>query len=457
MFPGQHAKQLIILSKHGETTTPKRQGKFFIDTFYLIVDNYYSVQLYLTCTEWSNVYGGRRPDQRSRDEVAQKIARLPFDHCSLSLQPISEPVCNEEGYTFEKDHIYKFIEKFHCDPITGKTPFDHKNVITLRLFKNQEGQYHCPVLFKPFNENSKIVCIKKTGNVFLYEAIEELNLKTKNFRDLLNDEPFVRKDLIIIQDPADGSKINPSQYYHFLKNLKWAEDEEEDRGEQGAQIKKMDYITKSTLAELATTYEPSGSISSSIIGENKKSAKVDKFNAAHYSTGRAAASLTSTVMHTYTKTEVAALSDETVRYSRVKKNGFVQLDTSLGSLNLELYCIWVPKACENFFGLARRGYYNGTIFHRLIKNFMVQGGDPTGTGSGGGSIWGPPFPDDFHQHLSHDTRGVLSMANSGPNTNKSQFFITFRPCKHLDKKHTIFGRVVGGMFFNIPHWHFSPN
>ena len=83
--------------------------------------------------------------------------------------------------------------------------------------------------------------------------------------------------------------------------------------------------------------------------------------------------------------------------------------------------------------------------HRLIKHFMVQGGDPTGTGKGGESIFGQPFEDEFCKMFSHEGRGILSMANSGVNTNKSQFFITFRSCKHLDNKHTIFGRVVGGM------------
>ena len=364
-----------LRSKHGEATAPKRQGLFLQYSCYRNLTSLKILQLYLTCTEWSNVYGGRRPDQRSRDEVAQKIARLPFDHCSLSLQPISDPACNEEGYTFDRKHIVKFIEKFSCDPITGKKPLDIKNIISLNLHRNQEGQYHCPVLFKAFNENSKITCVKKTGNVYLHEAIEELNLKTKNFRDLLNDEPFTRKDLIVIQDPMDSSKVNPSQYYHFQKNLRWADEDEEDRGnDSGAQIKKMDNITKSTLQELASTYEASGSLSSEVRGSKTSTDRdVDEFNAAPFSTGRAAASLTSTVMSTYTKTEAAALSDETVRYSRVKKKGYVQLETSLGSLNLELYCQWVPKACENFFGLSRRGFYNGTIFHRLIKNFMVQG------------------------------------------------------------------------------------
>ncbi|CAJ0966250.1 unnamed protein product [Ranitomeya imitator] len=103
-----------------------------------------------------------------------------------------------------------------------------------------------------------------------------------------------------------------------------------------------------------------------------------------------------------------------------------------------------PKTCENFIKLCKKNYYDGTIFHRSIRNFVIQGGDPTGTGTGGESCWGKPFRDEIKPNLSHTGRGVLSMANTGPNTNKSQFFITFRSCTYLDKKHTVFGRVVGG-------------
>merc|ERR1719334_1337720 len=128
-----------------------------------------------------------------------------------------------------------------------------------------------------------------------------------------------------------------------------------------------------------------------------------------------------------------------------KKKGYVRIQTNLGPLNLELYCDTVPKTCENFLTHCANGYYNNTVFHRSIRHFMVQGGDPEGTGSGGNSIWGKAFKDEFKPQYSHTGRGVLSMANSGPDTNKSQFFITYRSCKHLDGKHTIFGKLVGGM------------
>lgn len=122
-----------------------------------------------------------------------------------------------------------------------------------------------------------------------------------------------------------------------------------------------------------------------------------------------------------------------------------------------------PKTCQNFSTLASRNYYNGTIFHRIIPDFMIQGGDPTGTGRGkkllgtissetfaqqflgGSSIFGEKFEDEIRSDLKHTGAGVLSMANSGPNTNGSQFFITLAPTPWLDGKHTIFGRVSSGM------------
>ncbi|KAL2158333.1 hypothetical protein VTH06DRAFT_4381 [Thermothelomyces fergusii] len=123
----------------------------------------------------------------------------------------------------------------------------------------------------------------------------------------------------------------------------------------------------------------------------------------------------------------------------------VALETSMGTIVVELYNQHAPKTCQNFATLASRGYYDGTIFHRIIRDFMVQGGDPTGTGRGGTSIYGDKFEDEIRSDLKHTGAGVLSMANAGPNTNGSQFFITLAPTPWLDGKHTIFGRVKKGI------------
>lgn len=121
------------------------------------------------------------------------------------------------------------------------------------------------------------------------------------------------------------------------------------------------------------------------------------------------------------------------------------IKTNMGTIELELFADKTPKTVENFVGLANKGYYNGVIFHRVIDNFMIQGGDPTGTGRGGESIFGKKFNDEIVADLKHDSPGVLSMANAGPNTNGSQFFITLVPTPWLDGKHTVFGKVISGM------------
>ncbi|KAK0520405.1 Peptidyl-prolyl cis-trans isomerase-like 1 [Tilletia horrida] len=123
----------------------------------------------------------------------------------------------------------------------------------------------------------------------------------------------------------------------------------------------------------------------------------------------------------------------------------VILQTSMGAITLELYWKHAPRTCNNFYQLAKRGYYNGTVFHRIIADFMVQGGDPTGTGRGGTSLYGGPFADELHPSLRFTGAGILAMANAGPNTNKSQFFLTLAPTPFLDRKHAIFGRVQEGM------------
>ncbi|MFH1504950.1 MAG: peptidylprolyl isomerase [Candidatus Omnitrophota bacterium] len=122
----------------------------------------------------------------------------------------------------------------------------------------------------------------------------------------------------------------------------------------------------------------------------------------------------------------------------------VVLETSQGSIEIKLMPEAAPKTCENFTKLIEKGYYDGIIFHRVIKDFMIQGGDPTGTGRGGNSAWGGPFEDETTPDVKFDKPGLLAMANSGPNTNGSQFFITTIPTPWLNMRHTIFGEVISG-------------
>jgi cyclophilin family peptidyl-prolyl cis-trans isomerase len=136
---------------------------------------------------------------------------------------------------------------------------------------------------------------------------------------------------------------------------------------------------------------------------------------------------------------------ETQTKKESKEMTVAVIKTNMGTIEIELFADQTPKTVENFVGHADSGYYNGVIFHRVIQNFMIQGGDPTGTGRGGESIWGKPFADEIVPSLTFDEPGILAMANAGPNTNGSQFFITVAPTSWLDGHHTIFGKVIGGM------------
>lgn len=392
-----------------------------------------SDKMYITSKEWTAFYGGKKTDPKRSE-----FRRLPFDHCSLSLQPFEHPYCTSDGFIFDLMSIVPYIKKYKANPISGQ-PLDAKSLIKLHFHKNNDGKYHCPVTFRVFNENTVIMAVKTTGNVYCNEAIEQLNVKAKNWKDLLTDEPFKRSDLITLQDPSQLDKFNMSNFHHLKNNLK-VEDEAEKRARKDPKytLNKTSAETEDILGTLYKEYQPA---------EKKEDGrqKADKLNAAHYSTGMVAAGFTSTAITPQTVHEAAVIDEDIIRYERVKKKGYVRMNTSKGMLNIELRCDLVPKTCENFMKLCAKGYYKGTKFHRSIKYFMIQGGDPTGTGTGGESIWGEPFKDEFKPNLSHTGRGILSMANSGPDTNKSQFFITFKSCKHLDGKHTIFGSIVGGL------------
>ena len=125
---------------------------------------------------------------------------------------------------------------------------------------------------------------------------------------------------------------------------------------------------------------------------------------------------------------------------------FIELEdqngTAMGVVKIKLHADKTPKTVQNFIDLSKSGFYDGVIFHRVIPGFMAQSGDPDGTGTGGP---GYTFEDEFHPSLTHDSAGILSMANRGPNTNGSQFFITYAPTPHLDNAHSVFGKVVEGM------------
>lgn len=464
-------------------------------------------RMFITKTEWATEWGGAKSK-----EVAAPFKRLPFYCCAVTFTPFEDAVCTIDGSVFDVLHIIPYIRKHGKHPVTG-VPLKQEDLIPLTFHKNSDGEYHCPVLNKVFTEFTHIVAVKTTGNVFCYEAIKELNIKTKNWKELLTDEPFTREDLITIQNPNALDSKALLNFDHVKNSLK-VDDEElkkmsldptyninvsgdikqmleelgTEKGRQTASLggggnkarneraaaleailaarSKINENSKSNANEEVKPKQGFSIVdaaSASVHGRSAAAAKAassdktaariamhmagdrDPVNAkmvkSRYTTGAASRSFTSTSFDPVTKNEFEYIKVE----KNPKKKGYVQLHTTHGDLNIELHCDITPRTCENFITLCERGYYNGIAFHRNIRNFMIQGGDPTGTGRGGESIWGKPFKDEVNSKLLHSGRGVVSMANSGPHTNGSQFFILYKSANHLNFKHTVFGGVVGGL------------
>ncbi|KAN0079200.1 hypothetical protein V8E54_004414 [Elaphomyces granulatus] len=432
-------------------------------------------KLYITHSEWASEDAfsasvGAGVANVRKGSAHASFKRLPFNFCFLSLQPFSHPVCTSNGTTFDLTNILPWLKKHGTNPVDG-TPLKSSDLIKLTFAKNEEDEFVDPVTFKVFTDNTHIVALRNTSNVFAWDTIEKLNIKPKMWRDLVSDQEFGRKDIITLQDPQNIHSRDLSKF-KYLKDGEHSTKQDQqvqDDSMQNINLEAMESSTKILKAKeavararaeravqtnSASAHKQLGKDVSSATAKTKSQGSVVSgshqpgksvpYNAAKHTTGLTAASLTSTGLTPHTATELALLTDEQymLKRGRVKIKGYAHISTNLGALNLELHTEYAPKAVWNFIHLAKKGYYKDVIFHRNIKGFMIQGGDPTGTGRGGESIWGKNFDDEFDGPPKHDARGTISMANKGKNTNSSQFFIAYRALPHLNNKHTVFGRVI---------------
>ncbi|KAE8154950.1 hypothetical protein BDV25DRAFT_126145 [Aspergillus avenaceus] len=384
--------------------------------------------------------------------------RLPFKFCSLSLQPFVHPVCTSSGTIFDLTNILPWIKKHGTNPVNG-APLKNSDLIKLNIAKNESDEYVDPVTYKVLTDNTHVVALRNTGNVFAWDTVERLNIKGKLWRDLVTDEEFGRKDIITLQDPQNIESRNLNSFNYLKEGESGMPEKEEESSVNASALGSSAKILKAKEAVAKARSERAQKVGTSAVAKkadgtpvataqskaaSHQSGKPVPYNAARHTTGLAAASLTSTGMTPHTSGELALLSDEEymLKRGRVKQKGYARISTTSGDVNLELHTEYAPKAVWNFLKLAKKGYYRDVTFHRNIKGFMIQGGDPSGTGRGGESVWGKYFNDEFEGPLKHDSRGTLSMANKGKNTNSSQFFIAYRALPHLNNKHTIFGHVI---------------
>ncbi|BFZ64350.1 cyclophilin peptidyl-prolyl cis-trans isomerase Cyp8 [Saitoella coloradoensis] len=406
-------------------------------------------KLYVTASEWMSGDHSASGGVTARKQ-AHAFKRLPYNYCALSLQPFEHPVMTSDGTIFDIRHIVPWLKKHGTNPVTGGK-LEAKDLIKLTFGKNEAGENCDPVTFKVFTDNTHLVAIKTSGNVFTYDTVQRLNIKAKNWHDLVTDEEFTKKDIVTIQDPHNLQQRDMSTFKYLQEGKSTpAQDAKEEEAKDllsGINTAATGSAAKILKARQAVADLRSKSTTNPNTNPALHKPPPKPYNAAIYTTGMTAASLTSTSITPQTSTNLAILSEEDYLLvpKRVRHKGYARIQTTHGSLNIELDPLHAPKAVYNFVQLSKAGKYNGVVFHRNIPGFMIQGGDPTGTGRGGKSFWGKDFADELGGPRRHDERGTLSVANRGKNTNSSQFFITYGPASHLDNKHTIFGRVVGGM------------
>lgn len=329
-------------------------------------------------------------------------------------------------------NIFAWLKKYKLNPVTGEK-MTAKDIVVLNMHRNAHGKWCCPVTTDEFNEGSHIVAIRTTGNVFSYEAVRKLNIERKDWKDLSSGETFQRSDIIHLHDPQNLTAKQAKNFYHVVNKLDYRQTEQ-------SELEKRMNLNSVTAEIIAASRAPSSSTS---VSSSQTSSTTPSSSKPVAHTPSTTASFTATNV-VYSSSASASSSAPIVK--RTNRKGRVQLVTNFGTLELVLHCDQCPKTCENFLLLVERGAYDGVVFHRSIKNFMIQGGDPEGTGKGGVSAWGTPFEDEIVASLKHDSRGVVSMANEGPCTNTSQFFILYKSASHLDGKHTVFGRITQESF-----------
>eukprot|EP00878_Enallax_costatus_P005031 GHUV01005291.1.p1 GENE.GHUV01005291.1~~GHUV01005291.1.p1 ORF type:complete len:453 (+),score=156.64 GHUV01005291.1:285-1643(+) len=427
---------------------------------------------YITNKEHREEWGGYKDKKRA------PFQRLPFNCCAITFTPFEDPVCTEDGTVYDIVNVVPYVKKHGKHPVTG-APLELGDLIRLNFHKNAEAEYCCPVTNKVFTPHTHIVAVKTTGNVYSYDAIDELCIKPKNWKDLLTEEPFTRKDIIHIQDPLNVSGKLISEFHHVKYDLAADESEGEDEapsslrnvnqdmqralgalgtaeaadafraggGGKRAEAKRLlaeaavkrstatgskaaaaasggssgkppsaksstpaaavngekdwrlvaparkdlaefkpgavtwdtdDYTSAAAAKQLRQQQAAKAAASGGAAGAAAVAARPNpkqwydqhhaKYKESAFTTGATARAFTSTIAVAQTKSQRQLQLVE----RNPSKKGYLRLHTSLGDLNIELHCDLTPRTCENFIYLCEMGYYKDTLFHRSIKNFMIQ-------------------------------------------------------------------------------------
>lgn len=439
-------------------------------------------KLYIIPSEYSEVWGGYKA---SKQRLPFRC--LPFDRCALTLLTLqvhdeetresTQVLGTDDGSLFDRAAIIAWLSKYkNQHPVTGKG-LTRKDLFPVIFHKNANKQIHCPITYKVFNETSHIVCNKVSSHVYSKDAIDKICRTSKDWRDLMTGEKFTSRDLVTIQDPTKQAERNVEEFKFIKDSVDVSDEIAAAQASQNLYLEKTQStlvnpsaLMRAIITEAAPAIAVKEKEAKQLLGgeysdsdeeeeskqegmERKKAKKQDNergYSKLYTESGQAA-SLTSTAVTVVKTGKFRRLTDEEAReeiYGIVKKQklkGYVTIDTSFGSLKVLLHCDLVPMTCHNFMLHCTRGNYADTCFHRLIPKFMIQGGDIDGRGGYSAFQGMKTNRDEFVPTLRHDKRGILSMANSGIDTNKSGFFILFRSSPHLDDLHSVFGEIVQGL------------
>ncbi|KAK6923147.1 LOW QUALITY PROTEIN: Cyclophilin-type peptidyl-prolyl cis-trans isomerase domain [Dillenia turbinata] len=468
-------------------------------------------RMFITKTEWATEWGGAKSKLQSTP-----FKRLPFYSCALTFTPLEDAVCTKDGGVFDIMNIIPYIKKYGKHPVSS-APLKEADLVPLTFHKNLDGshayayafwekflrefwdpylestlssdpqnycmiEYHCPVLNKVFTEFTHIVAVKTAGNVhsfvgdhqllFSFQpsnlepfAIKKLNIKTKNWKELLTDEPFSREDLMTIQNP-NALDMKVLLNFDHVKNSLKLEDEDlkkmisdptynikcfwGDQVDKSLELRKRRKLhfkgggskaRNERAAALAAILA-----SRSCIEEDSKSdgSRQSEAKQAYHILDAASAS----VLGISAAAAKAASSDQTAARiamhmagERAPVNAKLIMNTVMTQSKERVKSHFPTSAASRSFTSTS---YDPMYFWHAARNFMIQGGDPTGSRRGGLNM-GKPFKDELNSKSLHSERGVVGVANGGPHNNGSQFFILYKLANHLNFKHSVFGKVVGGL------------
>lgn len=297
----------------------------------------------------------------------QKIRRLPFDRCALSMTPYETPVCAEDGTVFDLVNIVPYIAKHKKNPITG-APLSTKSLIRLNMKKNANDRWCCPITYNEFTKNSHIVAIRPTGNVYSWEAVEEMNLKPRTMEDLITGDKFTMDDIITIQDPKDV----------FIRDMNVYPAEREAKLAQGSKTQRGSVQLNSTMQRILSQVPGASTDPGEKEQSPPQSSSAPKDGPRGLHTPAAyAASFTSTALAPVTSKQRELLSEAEIREQRYRhmrkdpntKKSYVRLRTTMGDLNLQLETDLVSVSFSAFFSFFA---LRPSLITRMKSSWMLS-------------------------------------------------------------------------------------